>query len=136
MAYVSEISSAYLANNQIDAENIQLVLKRIFQSVLEISRDVGNVKHGPALTPAVPIENSVHDNYIVCLEDGKKLQMLKRHLNTVYNMTIEQYRQRWGLPLDYPVVSPDYAKRRSQIAKTTGLGNSERRRDGNREKAA
>lgn len=130
MSYVTEISSAYLASNQIEADDIQPILKKIFQTVLELGRDANNMKHRPALTPAVSVEESVHDNYIVCLEDGKKLQMLKRHLNTVYNMTVEQYRERWGLPADYPVVSPNYAKRRSEIAKTTGLGNSARKRNG------
>jgi predicted transcriptional regulator len=78
--------------------------------------------------PAVPIEESVHEDYIVCLEDGKKLQMLKRHLKTVYNMSIEQYKEKWGLSAEYPVVSPNYAKRRSSIAKSSGLGQIGRKR--------
>ena len=80
--------------------------------------------------PAVPIEDSIKDDYIVCLEDGKKLQMLKRHLNTVYKMSIDEYRERWGLAPDYPVVAPNYARRRSQIAKNTGLGQTGRRKRG------
>jgi predicted transcriptional regulator len=84
-------------------------------------------KSGP-LVPAVPIEDSIKDDYIVCLEDGKKLQMLKRHLNTVYKMSIDEYRERWGLAPDYPVVAPNYARRRSQIAKNTGLGQTGRRK--------
>lgn len=80
----------------------------------------------PNLVPAVPIEESVKDDYIVCLEDGKHLQMLKRHLKTVYNMTLAQYKERWGLSSDYPVVAPSYARRRSDIAKVTGLGNGRR----------
>ena len=76
----------------------------------------------------MPINKSVTEDFIICLEDGKKLQMLKRHLKTVYNMTVEQYKERWGLPADYPVVSPNYAKRRSEIAKTSGLGMTSHRR--------
>jgi predicted transcriptional regulator len=109
-------------------EVIPEVLKKIFLAVVDVARDANNMKHRPALTPAVPVEESVFDDYIVCLEDGKKLQMLKRHLNTVYSMTIEQYRERWGLPADYPVVSPSYARRRSAIAKTTGLGSAGRKK--------
>ena len=128
MAYTTEIASAYLASNEVPSEDLPEVLKKIFLSVVDIMRDANNMKHRPALTPAVPVEDSIHDDYIVCLEDGKKLQMLKRHLSTVYNMTVEQYRERWGLPADYPVVSPNYAKRRSDIAKTTGLGSTGRRK--------
>ena len=128
MAYTTEIASAYLANNEIPAEEISSLLKTVFLAVVEVSRDANNIKHRPALTPAVPVEESVHEDYIVCLEDGKKLQMLKRHLNTVYNMTVDQYRERWALPSDYPVVSPSYARRRSDIAKTTGLGSTGRKK--------
>lgn len=128
MAYTTEIASAYLANNEIPAEEISSLLKSVFLAVVDVSRDANNIKHRPALTPAVPVEESVHEDYIVCLEDGKKLQMLKRHLNTVYNMTVDQYRERWGLPSDYPVVSPSYARRRSDIAKTTGLGSTGRKK--------
>lgn len=72
--------------------------------------------------PAVPVENSIHPDYIICLEDGRKLKMLKRHLKTAYNMSPEQYRERWNLPNNYPMVAPNYAKRRSSIAKDIGLG--------------
>ncbi|MDR1488807.1 MAG: MucR family transcriptional regulator [Holosporales bacterium] len=130
MAYVTEISSAYLAGNNVSAEDIPVIMKKVFNTVAEIGRDANNIKHRPALTPAVPVEESIHDDYIICLEDGKKLQMLKRHLNTVYNMSIEQYKERWALPIDYPAVSPNYAKRRSDIAKTTGLGSTGRKRTG------
>jgi predicted transcriptional regulator len=78
--------------------------------------------------PAVPIKKSVQPDYIVCLEDGKKLKMLKRHLKTAYNMTPEEYRERWNLPADYPMVAPNYAKQRSQLAKDIGLGTRGRRR--------
>jgi predicted transcriptional regulator len=124
----TEISSAYFTSHEVALESIPEVIKKIFAAVVDITRDANNMKHRPALTPAVPVEESVHDDYIVCLEDGKKLQMLKRHLNTVYGMTPEQYKERWGLQPDYPVVSPNYAKRRSDIARMTGLGNNGRKK--------
>ena len=128
VAYTTEIISAYLANNEVSVENIPEVTKKAFSAIADITKEAYNLRHRPALTPAVPVEESIHDDYIICLEDGKKLQMLKRHLSTVYNMTLEQYKERWGLPVDYPVVSPNYAKRRSDIAKTTGLGSTGRRK--------
>ena len=128
MSFTTEIASAYLASNDVAIDEVQLVLKKIFASVAEISKEANNLKNRPALTPSVSIEESVNADYIICLEDGKKLQMLKRHLNTVYGMSIEQYKERWGLPLDYPVVSPNYAKRRSEIAKTTGLGSTSKKK--------
>ncbi|MDR0640490.1 MAG: MucR family transcriptional regulator [Holosporales bacterium] len=123
-----KLASAYMASNQVVLDDIGTVLKKSFMAVVEIKGEAINIKNKPFLTPAVPIEESVQEDYIVCLEDGKKLQMLKRHLNTVYGLTIEQYRERWGLPLDYPVVSPSYARRRSDIAKTTGLGSTGRKK--------
>lgn len=128
MSLTAQIASAYIANNNIAIDDISSVLKKIFLSVTEIAKDANNIKYRPALTPSVSIKESIHNDYIICLEDGKKLQMLKRHLNTVYGMSIEQYKERWGLPMDYPVVSPSYAKRRSDIAKTTGLGNSSKKK--------
>ncbi len=129
MAYTTEISAAYLASHEISLEAIPAVLRAVFFAVVDVSREAHNSKHMQNLTPAVPVEDSVHDEYIVCLEDGKKLQMLKRHLNTVYGISIEEYKERWGLPADYPVVSPKYAKRRSDIAKTTGLGSNGRKKN-------
>ncbi len=128
VAYTTEVVSAYLANNEVSIDNIPEVMRKAFSAIAEITREAYNLRNRPALTPAVPVEESVHDDYIICLEDGKKLQMLKRHLSTVYNMTLEQYKERWALPVDYPVVSPNYAKRRSDIAKTTGLGSTGRKK--------
>ena len=124
----ASIASAYLSKHEVSMEDLPNVLKKIFQHVADICCDATSAKFRRALTPAVPIEESVHPDYIVCLEDGKKLQMLKRHLNTMYGITVEQYKERWNLPMDYPVVSPNYAKRRSDIAKSTGLGNSSKQR--------
>jgi predicted transcriptional regulator len=82
--------------------------------------------------PAVPLKKSVTPDYIVCLEDGKKFKSLKRHLRTQYNMTPEQYREKWGLPVDYPMVAPNYAKARSELAKEMGLGQQRRKRRSSR----
>jgi predicted transcriptional regulator len=128
MSYVIEIASAYFANNEVPQSEISEFMKQLYCTVLDLLRNANGTKHRAELVPAVPIEDSVHDDYIVCLEDGKRLQMLKRHLSTVYDMSIEQYKEKWGLSMDYPVVSPNYAKKRSKIAKTTGLGNSGRKR--------
>ena len=128
MDYTAEIVAAYLSNNEVSQDEIPDILKRIFHSVASILRDSSNLRNRPAQTPAVPIEDSVHDDYIICLEDGKKLQMLKRHLSTVYNLTVDQYKERWGLPADYPVTAPNYSKKRGEIAKTAGLGNTGRRK--------
>ncbi|MDR1333177.1 MAG: MucR family transcriptional regulator [Holosporales bacterium] len=128
MEYTIDLAVAYLSNNPVGPDEIDKILDTIFVAVDRIAQKVENAGNRPAPTPAVPIEESVQDAYIVCLEDGKKLQMLKRHLTTVYSMTIEQYKERWGLPIDYPVVSPSYARRRSAIAKTTGLGSTGRKK--------
>lgn len=128
--YTSQIVGAYVSNHSIALEEMPAVIARVYQTLSDANRNPSSLKSRTPLVPAVPIEESVADEYIVCLEDGKKLQMLKRHLNTVYKMSLDQYKERWGLPIDYPVVSPNYAKRRSQIAKNTGLGINGRRRRG------
>ncbi|MDR1391141.1 MAG: MucR family transcriptional regulator [Holosporales bacterium] len=131
IAYATEIASSYLANNDVSVDAIPEILKKIFFAVIDVTKDVNNLKNQITSIPAVPVEESVFDDYIICLEDGKKLQMLKRHLSTVYNMTVEEYKEKWGLPQDYPVVSLNYAKRRSDIAKNTGLGSSKRKKPEN-----
>ncbi|MCX7338137.1 MAG: MucR family transcriptional regulator [Alphaproteobacteria bacterium] len=128
--FTAQITSAYFSNNGLPLEEIPAVIGKVYQALVDANRGANSLRNRTPLIPAVPIEESVNEDYIVCLEDGKKLQMLKRHLNTVYKMTIDQYRERWGLPSDYPVVSPSYARRRSQIAKNTGLGVTGRRRRG------
>lgn len=128
LEHTSRIAAAYVASQKTPIEDISHVVGRIFQSLSEISlHPAGTASRAPS-APAVPIEDSVHDEYIVCLEDGKQLQMLKRHLSTVYGMTLQQYKDRWDLPHDYPVVSPSYARRRSAIAKNTGLGKTGRKK--------
>ena len=120
----------------IDPEALQMKVHTFYRALKKVYDGIQNYKLTGALHPAVSIEDSIQDDYIICLEDGKKLQMLKRHLHTVYNMTPEQYRERWNLPSDYPMVAPSYAKRRSSIAKQTGLGVTNRRAPGPRKRPA
>lgn len=127
LGHASRIAAAYISNHSISLDEVPVIINRLFQAFSEINRNPHSYKTNAPLAPAVPIEDSVHDDYIVCLEDGKKLQMLKRHLSTVYGMTLDQYKERWSLPMDYPVVSPGYARRRSAIAKNTGLGKTGRK---------
>lgn len=121
----ADIVSAYVSGNQIDASDLPALIRTVFAAL----RDVGD--HSPALEdraqePAVPIKRSVMPDFIVCLEDGKKFKSLKRHLRTRYGMTPEEYRAKWGLAHDYPMVAPNYAKARSDLAKRMGLGTSRR----------
>ena len=114
-----QIVSAHVAHNTVAVES----LPALIQSVYSTLSTVGTAAPEPEkLQPAVPIKKSVFPDHIVCLEDGKKLKMLKRHLKTAYDLTPEQYRERWNLPRDYPMVAPDYAEKRSALAKSIGLG--------------
>ena len=114
-----QIVSAHVAHNTVAVES----LPALIQSVYSTLSTVGTAAREPEkLQPAVPIKKSVSPDHIVCLEDGKKLKMLKRHLKTAYDLTPEQYRERWNLPRDYPMVAPDYAEKRSALAKSIGLG--------------
>jgi predicted transcriptional regulator len=115
----AEIVSAHASNNKVAPAELSEVIKDVFGTLSELGES-GVPAEAP--TPAVPVKKSITPDHIVCLEDGKKLKMLKRHLNTAYGMTPEQYRERWGLPADYPMVAPNYAKRRSSLAKKIGLG--------------
>ncbi len=128
LGFTTDIVSSYVSNHQVSPENLRKFVQSTYQVLSETARSPFLLRSSSPLNPAVPIDESVHEDYIVCLEDGKRLQMLKRHLKTVYKMSVDQYRERWGLPHDYPVVAPSYAKRRSQIAKNTGLGMSGRRK--------
>ncbi|MDX1736709.1 MAG: MucR family transcriptional regulator [Alphaproteobacteria bacterium] len=117
----SEIVAAHVSNNSVNADDLPALIEKVYATP-------SNVGHGEAETagdqpiPAVPIKKSITPDYIICLEDGKKLKMLKRHLKTAYDMTPEEYKERWGLPSDYPMVAPNYAKQRSKLAKKIGLG--------------
>jgi predicted transcriptional regulator len=114
----ASVVSAYVGHNSLTPTQIPDVIKTVYGSLTSLGRGGGH----DALRPAVPVRRSITPDYIVCLEDGRKLKMLKRHLRTTYNMTVDDYRQKWGLPIDYPMVAPNYAKQRSAFAKRIGLG--------------
>lgn len=121
LGLTAQIVSAHVSNNTVAPDALPGLIKEIYRTLSTI----GGAAPEPTAErpqPAVPIKRSVFPDHIVCLEDGKKLKMLKRHLKTAYNMTPEQYRERWGLPPEYPMVAPNYAERRSALAKEIGLG--------------
>ena len=121
----TEIVAAHVANNTVAVSDLPQLIQDIYKTLLA----VGTLSLTPERPqPAVPIKKSIFPDYVVCLEDGKKLKMLKRHLKTAYNMTPEEYRERWGLSPDYPMVAPNYAKHRSSLAKKIGLGTKPRKR--------
>ena len=120
LALTTEIVSSYVSNNVMQAGEIPAVIEQVFKTLANVNADVHAGVDRPQ--PAVPIKKSVTPDFIVCLEDGKKLKMLKRHLKTAYGMSPEEYRERWGLPADYPMVAPNYAEKRSRLAKDIGLG--------------
>ena len=115
----SEIVAAHVSNNTLAVNDWPQLIKDVYFTLANVEENQGIPER---LNPPVSIKKSVTPDYIVCLEDGKKLKMLKRHVKTAYNMTPEEYRQRWNLPLDYPMVAPNYAKHRSDLAKEIGLG--------------
>lgn len=115
----SEIVSAHASNNTVAANDLPQIIKDVYATLQNLGSET---QPEVRPQPAVPVKKSVTPDYIVCLEDGKQLKMLKRHLKTSYNMTPEEYRERWGLPADYPMVAPNYAKKRSSLAKKIGLG--------------
>ena len=123
----ANIVSAYVSNNTVPSTEIPNLIGQVHSALLRVS---GGQAAPPAepLKPAVPVKRSITSDYIVCLEDGKKFKSLKRHLRTQYDMTPEQYREKWELPPDYPMVAPNYAAARSQLAKQMGLGQQRRRR--------
>ena len=123
---VSDVVAAYVSNNSIDPSEIPSLIHKVYTTLTTLGNPRGG-SHLGALEPAVPIKQSITDEYLICLEDGQQLKMLKRHLRAVYNMTPEQYRERWGLPLDYPMVAPNYAKKRSHLAKVNGLGRANKK---------
>lgn len=121
LTYTSEIVSSYVSNNQVAINEIPLLIDQVFRGLSSLKGDNVMIT-ADRPQPAVPIKRSITPDYLICLEDGKKLKMLKRHLKTAYNMSPEEYRERWGLPADYPMVAPSYAERRSKLAKDIGLG--------------
>ncbi len=123
----ARIVSAYVGNNSVPSAEIGNLISQVHAALKRVSG--GQVTSAAdALKPAVPVKRSINSDFIVCLEDGKKFKSLKRHLRTQYGMTPEQYREKWALPPDYPMVAPNYAAARSQLAKQMGLGQQRRRR--------
>ncbi|HZD91236.1 MAG TPA: MucR family transcriptional regulator [Pseudolabrys sp.] len=123
----AEIVSAYVSNNTVPSGDIPALINQVHAALTRVSGTPGDPPSEP-LKPAVSVKRSITPEYLVCLEDGKKFKSLKRHLRTQYNMTPEQYRDRWNLPPDYPMVAPNYAAARSELAKQMGLGQQRRRR--------
>jgi predicted transcriptional regulator len=117
----AEIISAYVSNNEVGREDLASIIADVHEALSRASHRVGGGER-EELKPAIALKKSVTPDYIVCLEDGKKFKSLKRHLRTHYNLSPEEYREKWGLPHDYPMVAPNYAAARSQLAKQMGLG--------------
>lgn len=126
----ADIVSAYVSNNTVPQGDLPGLIREVY-TALEQSGEVVEEAEPEPLKPAVPIRRSIHDDYIICLEDGKKFKSLKRHLRTHYDLSPVEYREKWGLAADYPMVAPNYAKARSDLAKKMGLG-QQRRRAGKR----
>lgn len=118
----SQIVSSYISNNKIESNNIPNLIETVYSNLISITDKTSLY----SLEPSVDIKNSIHPDYLICLEDGKKLKMLKRYLKTKYNLTDKEYREKWSLPSDYPMIAPNYAKKRSSLAKKTGLGKNKK----------
>ena len=125
LSLTTEIVAAHVSNNTVALNDLPTLIEQVYKSLSTVGVEQVPVEERPQ--PAVPVRKSVTPDYIICLEDGKKLKMLKRHLKTAYNMSPEEYRDRWGLPTDYPMVAPNYARQRSSLAKQIGLGTRARR---------
>jgi predicted transcriptional regulator len=120
LALAAKIVSSYVSKNQIDAGDLPDLIRSVYNSLNQLGQETHSaVEKKP---PAVPIKKSITNEHIICLEDGKKLKMLKRYLRTRFGLTPDEYRRKWGLPANYPMVAPAYAKRRSEFAKQIGLG--------------
>ena len=122
LSMTADIVSAHVSNNTVSKAELPGLIETVYKALGNLSGVA--MMSGDQPQPAVPVKKSVHPDYIICLEDGKKLKMLKRHLKSAYNMTPEEYREKWHLPLDYPMVAPNYAQKRSELAKNSGLGTS------------
>jgi predicted transcriptional regulator len=126
LGLTAQIVSAHVSHNPVPAADLPGLIQEVFRTLSGVGSKPAPEPERPQ--PAVPVKKSITPGYLICLEDGKKLKMLKRHLKTSYNLSPEQYRERWGLPADYPMVAPDYAKHRSSLAKKIGLGTTPRAR--------
>jgi predicted transcriptional regulator len=126
LSLTSDIVAAHVSNNTVAVTDLPGLIEQVYKTLSSVGGAGDATADRP--TPAVPIKKSITPDFIICLEDGKKLKMLKRHLKTAYDMTPDDYRERWGLPSDYPMVAPNYAKQRSKLAKAIGLGTQQRKR--------
>ena len=124
LTLTADIVASHVSNNGVPVSELPQLIEEVYKTLSELGKE--KTPAAEKLQPAVPIRKSITPDHIICLEDGKKLKMLKRHLKTVYNFTPEEYRDRWVLPGDYPMVAPNYAKHRSSLAKKTGLGTRSR----------
>jgi predicted transcriptional regulator len=131
----ADVVAAYVSNNTLPTGQLADVISAVYTSLRGLEGRASEPRQEP-LKPAVPVRKSITPDYLVCLEDGKKLKMLKRHLRSTYNMTPDEYRQKWGLPADYPMVAPNYAQQRSVFAKKIGLGRGAGRQGAKRGAAA
>jgi predicted transcriptional regulator len=122
----ADIVAAYVSNNSIPLGDLPSLIGEVHQALLRVSSGTAELP-AEAHKPAVPVKKSITPDHIICLEDGKKFKSLKRHLRTRYNMSPEDYREKWGLPSDYPMVAPNYAEARSNLAKQMGLGQARRK---------
>ena len=123
LGLTTEIVAAHVSNNTVAMSDLPNLIEQVYKTLSNVGK--GTESQGERPTPAVALRKSVTPEYIICLEDGKKLKMLKRHLRTVYGLTPDEYRAKWGLPTDYPMVAPNYSKQRSAFAKKIGLGRSD-----------
>ena len=130
----ADVVSAYVSNNSVQPSELPSLIASVHAS-LQFVADGAKEQPSEPLVPPLPIKKSVQPDYIVCLEDGKRFKSLKRHLRTKYEMTPDQYRTKWGLPHDYPMVAPNYAARRSELARSLGLG-QKRKGKGSKKRAA
>jgi predicted transcriptional regulator len=128
MRMTTDIVASFVANNRVSSDELTELIRSVHRTLSGLSEG-GGEKTLERPKPAAPIGKSVQHDFIICLEDGKKLKMLKRYLRSTYNMSPDEYRKRWGLPPDYPMVAPAYAARRSEFAKKIGLGKGVRRKD-------
>lgn len=126
LSLTSEIVAAHVSNNTVPRGDLPGLIGTVFETLSQLGGEPAESE--AEVKPAVPIKRSVTDDYLICLDDGKKLKMMKRHLKTAYDMTPEEYRAKWGLPHDYPMVAPNYAKKRQELAKKIGLGRKPRSR--------
>lgn len=124
----AQIVSAYVSNNRVDAAELPSLIRQTFSALASTDQQTFPETLDEPLKPAVPIKKSVTPDYIVCLDDGKRFKSLKRHLRTHYNLTPDEYRSKWGLPKNYPMVAPNYAQARSSLAREMGLGQKGKRR--------